>query len=70
LYREVRSADPEIPFVVYSGYPPQDLPKNDPRLKVVRKPFSEQVLSFVATFAPPRGKGRVVRPPQRRREAA
>jgi hypothetical protein len=70
LYRRVRAIDVKTPFVVYSGYPPQDLPGNDPRLKLVRKPFIDQVLSFIASLAPPPGKGSALRPPERGREAA
>jgi DNA-binding NtrC family response regulator len=70
LYRQVRAMDAKTPFVVYSGYPPQDLPKDDPRLKVVRKPFIDQVLSFIETITPPGGRGSAFRSLQRRREAA
>jgi CheY-like chemotaxis protein len=50
LYRHVRANRCAVPFIVYSAFPPQDLPKNDPLLKVVAKPFSDDVIAHVRKF--------------------
>lgn len=70
LYSAIRARDAETPFVVYSGFPPDDLPPNDPRLAIVRKPFVKQVLAQIETFAPPFGQGEMHAGPPRHREAA
>ena len=71
LYHAMRGEDPHFPFVVYSGYPPTDLPTEDQLLAVVHKPFVEQVVSHLVTFVPVRGKGPLpTKAPFQRREAA
>jgi DNA-binding NtrC family response regulator len=70
LYAAIRAQAPEMPFVVYSGYPPKDLPKDDPRLRIVHKPFANEVVALVARFAPVRAKGRAFRRAAHRRDAA
>ena len=50
FYAHVRSRQPFLPFVVYSGFPPQDLPKDDPLLAVVRKPFMDDVIKHLRRF--------------------
>ena len=50
IYSHVRRLSRDIPFVVYSAFPPQELPVPDPRLKLVRKPFSDEAVDFVSQF--------------------
>jgi hypothetical protein len=38
---------PSIPFIVYSAFPPMDLPKTDPFLAVVTKPFMDGVFKHL-----------------------
>lgn len=47
FYSYVRARDPVLPFAIYSGFPPLTLPKDDPELKVVVKPFSGDVFTFL-----------------------
>ena len=70
LYGAIRTRDAETLFIVYSGFPPDDLPGDDPRLAIVRKPFVDQVLARVEALGPSRSKGRTFPSPLRRREAA
>ena len=70
FYRHVRAWDTHMPFIIYSGFPPADLLKDDPRLKTVRKPFIEQVVSYVRAFAPAQGKSRASRARMPKSEAA
>ena len=70
IYRHVRSQSAEVPFVVYSGFPPHNLPRDDARLKVVQKPAVDDAIAFVEKFAPPRSNRQVSRPAEPRREAA
>lgn len=53
LYRCVRERAATLPFAVYSGYPPLHLPKSDAFLKVVAKPFSDDVFRFLREKASP-----------------
>lgn len=66
LYRAVRASDADVPFIVYSGFPPNDLPQHDPRLMMVNKPFTDRVVFYVEKFA---GRRKDVGP-DRNREAA
>jgi CheY-like chemotaxis protein len=58
FYRYVRTHDPSLPFVVYSAFPPRDLPNDDPLLATVAKPFSDDVIRHVQEMAPLRGERR------------
>jgi len=69
LYRAVRRQHPTMPFIVYSGYPPEDLPHGDAQLKIVRKPFADRVLSHVRSFTAPLTKGRPAQAPRHRKAA-
>ena len=72
FYAHVRSRQPTIPFIVYSGFPPQDLPKDDPLLAVVRKPFMDDVIRQLRRFLsiPENRPRRTVRRTTSDREAA
>jgi len=70
IYRQVRSVDPKMPFIIYSGFPPQDLPSDDPLLAIVLKPFTERVLSLLSQLAPPPAQGRPVGLPELTSDAA
>ena len=70
LYREVRTADPAVPFIVYSAFPPDDLPTEDPLLRIVVKPFSDDVIRHVRQLVPGPPLGRPVRTSRHSREAA
>jgi DNA-binding NtrC family response regulator len=50
FYTHVRSRQPSMPFVVYSGFPPQDLPKDDPLLASIRKPFMDDVIKHLRRY--------------------
>jgi hypothetical protein len=52
FYSYVRAHDPSLPFVVYSAFPPRDLPKGDPLLATVAKPFSDDVIRHIREMAP------------------
>ena len=47
FYSYVRSRMPSIPFIVYSAFPPKGLPKTDPLLAVVTKPFMDDVFKHL-----------------------
>jgi CheY-like chemotaxis protein len=70
LYQAIRARDKFTPFIVYSGYPPQGLPQDDPYLKIVRKPCVGQVVAHVGALASSHGKGRAFESPLPSREVA
>ena len=70
FYGHVRARRPSMPFVVYSGFPPDDLPKDDPLLAVVRKPFMDGVIKHVRRSDSIVDKRKTVLPTPSRREAA
>ena len=70
FYTYVRARLPSMPFVVYSGFPPEDLPKGDPFLAIVRKPFMDEVTKHLRRFALILDKRKAVLPTPPRREAA
>jgi DNA-binding NtrC family response regulator len=70
FYADVRARRPSMPFVVYSGFPPEDLPKDDPLLAVVRKPFMDEVIKHLRRFTSIVEKRKTVRPTPSHREAA
>jgi CheY-like chemotaxis protein len=71
VYTQVRAASASTPFIVYSGFPPEDFPTDDPHLVVVRKPRIDDAIDVVSRlFAPSRGKGPVPRRAPSGREAA
>jgi hypothetical protein len=51
FYAYVRSRAASMTFIVYSGFPPRMLSKNDPFLAVVRKPFIDEVFKHLHNFA-------------------
>lgn len=51
FYAYVRARRPWMPFVVYSGFPPEDLPKDDPLLAIVRKPFMDRAIKHLRRFS-------------------
>jgi hypothetical protein len=54
FYAYARSRAPSIPFVVYSAFPPRELPKDDPLLAVVTKPFIDDVIKHLSCSIGPR----------------
>ena len=70
FYAYSRSRASSIPFVVYSAFPPTELPKDDPFLAIVTKPFLDDVIKHVRHFASILDKKRAVLPAQLHREAA
>ena len=70
LYRAVRMEARAIPFIVYSGFPPGDLPKDDPFLRIVVKPFSDDVIAHLHQLAPAPAMRPPVHPSGHTREAA
>jgi hypothetical protein len=42
FYAYARLGASSLPFIVYSAFPPWELPKDDPFLAVVRKPFMDE----------------------------
>jgi DNA-binding NtrC family response regulator len=50
FYAHARSRQPSLPFIVYSGFPPEDLPKEDSLLAIVRKPFMDDVIKHLRRF--------------------
>ncbi len=51
IYRYVRARAASLPFAIYSGFPPRHLPNDDPFLKIVAKPFSDDVFRFLRESA-------------------
>ena len=62
FYAYVRSRMPSIPFIVYSAFPPRELPKDDPFLAVVTKPFMDDVFKHLRHFASTIEKKQITRP--------
>jgi DNA-binding NtrC family response regulator len=70
FYAHVRARRPSMPFVVYSGFPPADLPQDDPLLAVVRKPFMDEVITQLRRSALIVDNSKTVMPTPCHREAA
>jgi len=68
VYAYARSRTSSIPFVVYSAFPPRDLPEDDPLLAVVTKPFIDEVIKHLGRFVT--GQRRAPRRAAPEREAA
>lgn len=50
LYQAFRQIDRTMPIIVYSGFPPGQLPRIDEYLAVVRKPFIDQVVTRITAL--------------------
>jgi hypothetical protein len=70
FYAYVRSRMASTPFIVYSAFPPRALPKDDPFLAVVTKPFMDDVFKHLRLFASIIDKKRTAPSAQPNREAA
>ena len=70
FYAYARSRASTIPFIVYSAFPPRELPKDDPFLAVITKPFMDEVFRQLSLFASMTGKTRAPLALRADREAA
>ena len=59
-----------MPFIVYSAFPRRELPKDDPFLAVITKPFMDEVFRQLSLFASMTGKTRAPLALRADREAA
>jgi hypothetical protein len=70
FYAYVRSRVASMPFIVYSGFPPGELPTDDPFLAVVTKPFMDDVFKHLRLLTSVIEKRPSLRPIQPDRVAA
>ena len=70
FYAYVRARMPSTPFIVYSAFPPRALPKDDPFLAVVTKPFMDDVFKRLGILASILDKKQAALSDQPNREAA
>ncbi|MGB9367873.1 MAG: hypothetical protein WCE79_17865 [Xanthobacteraceae bacterium] len=70
FYAYTRSRASSVPFIVYSAFPPRELPKDDPFLAVITKPSMDDVVKHLRLFASIKGNRRTASPMSADREAA